>query len=142
MLSNSSKYALKALVYLALHTHENNKMTVKEVSAHVNVPKAYIAKLLQGLSKRNLISSTRGPKGGFYLNETNKAQPIINIVYAVEGRKHFNSCFLGQEDCDEERPCPLHNKIGPSRNMFLKTLQNTSVKDLAQDLKTKRTFIS
>ncbi len=58
MLSNSSKYALKAVLFLALHTDENNKMMVKDISARTNVPKAYIAKLLQELSKRNIISST------------------------------------------------------------------------------------
>ncbi len=141
MLSNSSKYALKAVIYLTLHTDENRKMTVKEMSSHIKVPQAYVAKLLQDLSKRNLISSTRGPKGGFYVNETNKSLPISHIVYAVEGRKQFSSCLLGLEDCNEEKPCPIHHLIGPSRKQLLEVLEKTSIAQLARDLKTKKAFL-
>lgn len=141
MLSNSSKYALKAVIYLALHTDDTRKMTVKDMSAHIEVPQAYVAKLLQNLSRLKLISSTRGPKGGFYVNEENKSSPISNIVYAVEGKKQFTSCILGLDDCNEERPCPIHHRIGPSRNQLLEILEKTSVAQLANDLKTKRTFL-
>ena len=141
MLSNSSKYALKAVIYLSLHTGDDRKITVKEMSAHISVPQAYVAKLLQNLSKQNLISSSRGPKGGFYMSEEDKAQPLSNIVYAVEGRKQFSSCLLGLEDCDEEKPCPLHYRIASSRKLFLEILENTSVAQLAHDLKTKHVFL-
>ena len=141
MLSNSSKYALKAVIYLTLHTGDHSKMTVKEMSAHIKVPQAYVAKLLQNLSKRNLISSTRGPKGGFYVSEEDKAQPLSNIVYAVEGRKQFSACLLGIEDCDKEKPCPLHHRIASTRKDFLEILERTSVAQLAYDLKTKNVFL-
>ncbi|MBT8179695.1 MAG: Rrf2 family transcriptional regulator [Eudoraea sp.] len=141
MLSNSSKYALKAVIYLTLHTDDTRKMTVKEISSHIQVPQAYVAKLLQDLSKRDLISSTRGPKGGFYVNETNKSLPISSIVYAVEGRKQFSSCLLGLEDCDEEKPCPVHHRIVSSRSRFLEVLEKTSIAQLAGDLKAKKAFL-
>ena len=78
MISNSSKYAIKAVLYLALHSSEENKVMVKDMAEPINVPQAYIAKLLQELAKRKLISSTRGPKGGFYLSEEDKKGNLIN----------------------------------------------------------------
>ncbi|MCE2613955.1 Rrf2 family transcriptional regulator [Flavobacteriaceae bacterium D16] len=141
MISNSSKYALKAVIFLALHTDDTRKMSVKEMSKHIKVPQPYIAKLLQELSKRNLISSTRGPRGGFYLNEANKSLPISEIVYAVEGRNQFSSCLLGLEDCDQAKPCPIHHLIGPPRNELLAILEKTTIAHLAHDLKTKNTFL-
>ncbi len=141
MLSNSSKYALKAVIYLTLHTDDTRKMTVKQMSSHIKVPQAYVAKLLQDLSKRNLISSTRGPKGGFYVDETNKSLPISSIIYAVEGRKQFSSCLLGLEDCNLDKPCPIHDRIAALRSQFLETLEETTVAQLAKDLKTKKAFL-
>ena len=141
MLSNSSKYALKAVIFLTLHTNDIRKMTVKEISSQIKVPQAYVAKLLQALSKRDIISSTRGPRGGFYLSEEDKAQPLANIVYAVEGKKQFSSCLLGLEECDEKMPCPLHNRIATSRSIILDVLENTSVAQLAEDLRLKRAFL-
>ncbi len=67
MFSNSSKYAIKAVLFLALNSNEDKKIMVKDIANPINVPQAYIAKLLQELSRQNVISSTRGPKGGFYL---------------------------------------------------------------------------
>ena len=74
MFSNSSKYAIKAILFLALNTNEKKRITIREIAEPINVPQAYIAKLLQELSRQNVISSARGPKGGFYLNEENSNQ--------------------------------------------------------------------
>ena len=91
MLSNSSKYAIKAVLFLALHSSEENKVIVKDISKPINVPQAYIAKLLQELVKAKIVTSVRGPKGGFYLNETNLAHSIMSIVNVIDGEKKLNS---------------------------------------------------
>ena len=90
MLSNSSKYALKAVLYLALNSDESNKLMVKDVARSIKVPQAYIAKLLQELSRRGVVSSTRGPKGGFYLNEDNLKRPLIDIIIPIDGEKRIH----------------------------------------------------
>lgn len=141
MLSNSSKYALKAVLYLALHTDENNKMMVKDISERINVPKAYIAKLLQELSKRKIISSTKGPKGGFYLNPSNRNETIIQIIEVIDGKKKMESCLLGLEDCNEQKPCPIHRLISPSRSKMIALLENKTINDLAKDLELNKTFL-
>lgn len=141
MLSNSSKYALKAVLFLALHTDENNKMMVKDISERINVPKAYIAKLLQELSKRRILSSTKGPKGGFYINEANKNQPIMKIIDIIDGKKRIESCALSLEDCNEHIPCPLHALINPSRSKMIALLESKTINDLAMDLKLNKAFL-
>ncbi len=141
MLSNSSKYALKAVLYLALHTDENNKMMVKDISERINVPKAYIAKLLQELSKRKIISSTKGPKGGFYLNPSNRNETIIQIIEVIDGKKKMESCLLGLEDCNEEKPCPIHRLISPSRSKMIALLESKTINDLATDLELNKAFL-
>jgi len=141
MLSNSSKYALKAVLFLALHTDENNKLMVKEISERINVPKAYIAKLLQELSKRKIISSTRGPKGGFYIDEADKNEPIIKIIEVIDSKKRIESCVLGLEDCNEHKPCSLHAIISPSRLKMIELLESKTINDLAKDLELNKTFL-
>lgn len=141
MLSTSSKYALKAVLYLALHTNNDRKMKVKEMSSQVTVPKAYLAKLLQDLAKRNLISSTRGPKGGFYLSERNKSQPLSSIIYAIEGHKSLNSCLIGLDYCNEDKPCPLHHLLSASRDQILNVIETVTIEAFAADLEAKKTFL-
>ena len=141
MLSNSSKYAIKAVLFLALHSNEGKKIMAKDISKPINVPQAYSAKLLQELVRANLVSSTRGPKGGFYLNEKNKNQPVINILNIIEGENNLTSCMLSLEKCNEDKPCPLHNLLSPSRNKILKNLQLRTVKELALEVKLGNAFL-
>jgi Rrf2 family protein len=141
MLSNSSKYALKAVIYLALHTDENNKMMVKDISARINVPKAYIAKLLQGLAKRKIISSAKGPKGGFYINPSNKNRTLMEVIEVIDGKQKIESCVLGLEDCNEQKPCPIHTLIGPLKSKMIELLDSKTINDLASDLKLNKVFL-
>ena len=68
MFSNSSKYVIKAILFLAVKSGEDNRVMVKEMAQPINVPQAYLAKLLQELSRKDIISSKKGPNGGFYLS--------------------------------------------------------------------------
>jgi Rrf2 family protein len=141
MLSNSSKYAIKAVLYLSLHSNESQKIMVKDIAKPINVPQAYIAKLLQELVKEDLVSSARGPKGGFYLNKDNNSQKVINILKIIDGEKRLTSCMLSLEQCDEDKPCPLHNVLSPSRQKILKILNEKSVSDLALAVKKGEAFL-
>lgn len=139
--SNSSKYAIKAVLFLALHSSDKRKVMVKDISEPINVPQAYIAKLLQQLVKENIVSSTRGPKGGFYLNEDNLNRSILSIVNIIDGDRKLNACMLSLETCNEEKPCPLHNTLNVYRNEVLKNLKSKTVKELALEVKERRAFL-
>lgn len=141
MLSNSSKYALKAVLYLALNSDEDHKILAKNISEPINVPKAYIAKLLQELSRHGLVSSTRGPKGGFFLNEENRTRSLIQIVDVIDGEHRLKSCMLSLKDCDEKHPCPLHELVGNTKMNFIKKLEETTINDLVVDLEQQKSFL-
>ncbi len=141
MFSNSSKYAIKAVLYLALNSNEEKKIMVKDIAGPINVPKAYIAKLLQELSRQKTISSTKGPKGGFYLSEEDKKQPLKRIIHVIDGEKRLSSCLLSLEKCNDEKPCPLHKLAAPLRNELLVSLENKTICDLAKDVREGNSFL-
>lgn len=134
MFSNSAKYALNAVLYLSLHTHEDKKLMTKDLSDRINVPKPYLAKILQDLSRHGIISSTKGPKGGFYLSEDNRKLSLIEIVEVMDGKQRLNSCVLGFEACNNENPCALHHIVGRANTEFVKNLQETTIQDLISDI--------
>ena len=141
MFSNSAKYAMKAVLYLALHASKEKKVQAHELSKEIDVPKAYMAKLLQELVRHELISSTRGPKGGFYLTESNRNNPLIKVVYLFDGEEPFKSCVLGLKQCDESKPCPLHEKISPYRWSLLTAMEFNTIQDFADDLGRHRSYL-
>jgi len=141
MLSNSSKYALKAVLYLAVNSNESNKILAKSISEPINVPQAYIAKLLQELSRHNIVTSTKGPNGGFYLNKVNRATPLIEIINVIDGENRINSCLLSLQNCNEEKPCPLHAFAGPFRSDLIKNLEEKTIQDLVIDIDQGKSFL-
>ncbi len=114
---------------------------VKDIAEPINVPQAYIAKLLQELARQKIISSTRGPKGGFYLSEDDKKQPLENIVHVIDGEKRLTSCLLSLEACNEEKPCPLHKMAAPLRAKLLDSLENKTICDLAKDVRDGNSYL-
>ena len=141
MFSTSSKYAIKAVLYLALKTNEKKKITVKEIAEPINVPKAYIAKLLQELSRQKIISSTRGPKGGFYLSDENKKQPLINIISALKGEEKMHNCLLNLKHCNEAKPCPLHELASPLRSKLFKNLNSKTIQEISEEINRGEVFL-
>ena len=141
MFSNSSKYALKAVLYLAVNSSETHKILAKNISEPINVPQAYIAKLLQELSRHNIVSSCRGPKGGFYLSDSNRKITLIRIVDVIDGENRLNSCLLSLENCNNEKPCPLHGFAAPFRTDLLENLKKNTIDDLAVSIKSGDSFL-
>ena len=135
MLSNSSKYAIKAVLFLAINSNQDKKIMVKDIYSDINVSETYLAKLLQKLSRHNIISSSRGPKGGFFLTDRELHQSLIEIVRVIDGEKHIHSCVLGISQCDAKDPCVLHDLLGPSKTNFMKILATTTIYDVVHNLK-------
>ena len=141
MLSNSSKYAIKAVLYLAVHASQNHKVLAKDMSGPTNIPKAYLSKILQELTRHKIVSSMRGPGGGFYLSDDNKETPLLQIVRVIDGDTRLTSCLLSLNECDAEHPCPLHDLVGDTKSNFVKNLEKTTVGNLIEDVRSGKSFL-
>ena len=141
MLSKSSKYAIKAVLFLALNTTKDKKLMVKDIFEPINVPQAYIAKLLQELSRKQIISSSRGSKGGFFLSKANRTHTIMDIIRALDTEKGMETCLLSLKYCDDKKPCPLHQIMDPYRSELLGKLTEKTIEELSNEIKAGKTFL-
>jgi len=135
MISNQSKYAIRGVIYLAIHGSELNKLGSKEVGENINVPVPFLAKIFQHLNKKKLITSSKGPKGGFYLNKDQLSGNLMSIIECIDGYDNFNSCFIGLPKCSDENPCAIHHLAAPLRNQMIQTLKNESITEFIKDTK-------
>jgi Rrf2 family protein len=126
---------------LAVNSNKSNKILAKNISEPINVPQAYIAKLLQELSKHNIVSSMRGPNGGFYMDEQNLKTPLINIITVIDGDNRLNSCLLSIQNCNSSKPCPLHDFAASYRVHLLENLEKSTIKDMVEGIKAKKSFL-
>jgi len=141
MLSNSSKYAIRSVLYLAVYTDDVRKMGSKEVAETIKVPAPFLAKILQKLVKNELISSTKGPRGGFYLTERDRLNTMLDIVACIDGLDLLSDCFLGLPRCGDENPCAIHHIIAPFKATLTEEMGDKTIADFAKETKEGKSFL-
>lgn len=132
MLSLTCKTAIKSVIYLAIKFKTGEKAGIKEVAAYINASEHSVGKILQTLVKQEVINSTKGPTGGFYINLKQNNQPVINIIYAIDGKEIFDECGLGLSKCSSLHPCPMHNDYKIIRDQFKQIFKQKKVADLCE----------
>nr|AWJ66311.1 Rrf2 family transcriptional regulator [uncultured bacterium] len=132
MFSKTCKYAIRAMLYLAIHSDEEHKCGVEEIATELNVPKDFLAKILQQLTRHHLAASTKGRNGGFYLNEANKDASLLLVIEAIDGPETFTSCILGLPSCSNETPCTFHPQAVECRNSIVQILKKESIRDTSK----------
>ncbi len=141
MLSHTCKTAIKAVIYLSAKSCEGKKAGVKEIARMIGASEHTVGKSLQTLVRKNIINSTKGPNGGFYLDELQQNQPIYNIVETIEGEDIFKACGLGLSECSESHPCPLHDDYKVVRELIEKIFREKKISDLKEPVSSGLAFL-
>ena len=123
---------------------QQNLMTVspKEIAAEINSPQAFTAKILQALVKHKVINSVKGAYGGFEIDKNNISNvKLAQIVNAIDGDSIYSRCGLGLETCDENHPCPVHDKFKGVRDELKHMLEDTNLEELALNITSGASFL-
>ena len=137
MFSKTCEYGIRATIFIASESYQNKRVGLKDIAKKIDSPEAFTAKILQILSKDNIINSIKGVGGGFEIpRETMKNIKLAQIVNALEGDSVFTGCGLGLTHCSEDHPCPMHEKFKSIRNELAFMLENTNLEELALVIKT------
>ncbi|HKO78617.1 MAG TPA: Rrf2 family transcriptional regulator [Flavobacterium sp.] len=142
MFSKTCEYGIRATIFIASESYQNKRVGLKDIAKKIDSPEAFTAKILQILSKDNIINSIKGVGGGFEIpRETMREIKLAQIVNALEGDRVFTGCGLGLTHCSEDHPCPMHEKFKSIRNELAFMLENTNLEELALGIKTGDTFL-
>lgn len=142
MFSKSCGYGIRASIYITKQSLKSRKVSLIEVAQHTDAPPAFMAKILQKLTKTDLLSSLKGPGGGFFVPvERVEAVSLYQIVLAIDGDGIFENCTLGLRKCDGQKPCPMHFKFSLIRDEMKADLQQTTLRFLAEQVSDGVTFL-
>jgi Rrf2 family protein len=142
MFSKSCEYAIKAALYICSNTKNGERLGIKQIAEEIESPEPFTAKILQELARKGIISSAKGPGGGFYIDPGAPAIPMMDIVEAIDGKRAFERCGLGLKECSEDHPCPIHKEFKSYSARLKNLLTNKSLQDMARTIKEGRTFIN
>lgn len=128
MFSKTCEYAIRAMIFISQKSEKGVRVGIKEISIGIDSPEHFIAKILQNLSRKGLVSSYKGPHGGFFLEKESNVT-LADIVKAIDGEKLFVNCGLGLAYCSESHPCPIHNDFKKIRNNISDMLHNSKLSE-------------
>jgi Rrf2 family iron-sulfur cluster assembly transcriptional regulator len=137
MLSNTSRYAIRALIYLAIHNEKDQKTGIKKIAEDLEIPSPFLGKILQTLAKQKVLNSTKGPNGGFSISEKMQNISLYEIIKIIDGEDLFDRCLISSKTCAELEgtPCAMHNHYGPIRESISKMFSEHTIALLAKEFK-------
>jgi len=107
MISHTAEYAIRAAVHLA-ENDEAAPLNVGELASALGAPRNYLSKILGSLAREGILTSARGPAGGFRLavsSDRLRLSRIVGLFDPLPGRR----CLLGRPRCSEKNPCSAHH---------------------------------
>jgi Rrf2 family transcriptional regulator, iron-sulfur cluster assembly transcription factor len=136
MLSNSCRYGIRAVIYLASRTSGDDKIGIKQISNDLDLPMPFLGKILQLLAKQKILSSSKGPHGGFSLLKDPRNITLLDIVNTIDGYDTFTNCVMYRGTCEgvsmEKKICPLHEEYEKTRSELVKLFSDKTVYELVK----------
>lgn len=143
MFSKATEYALRATIYIAQKSSEENKLGIDAIAKAIDSPKSFTAKILQSLTRGNkVISSVRGPNGGFYITDKAKKLPVRAVLLAMGESEILDKCVLGLNKCSEIKPCPMHNQYKIIKQQLIGLFETKTIQQLADDINSGDVYIN
>ena len=130
LFSKSFGYALRGILYVAMMSDEKRKIRIDEMANRLSVPRHFLGKIMNKVVKKGILASTKGPNGGFSLNNTTLSTSLLTLVESMDGLEQFDGCVLRLRKCNEEYPCPLHHSMIAYKNDLLRIFSGTSIGNL------------
>ncbi|MFV0345113.1 MAG: RrF2 family transcriptional regulator [Bacteroidales bacterium] len=137
--SKSCKYAIRACTYLFSNTNgvetEDKLIQLTEITNDLELPKFFLAKILNELTRRGAISAYKGMRGGYTANDRTGSITVYEIIVFISGERSLNICLLGDDQCayiDEKvGKCEMHTVSLEMREHLHGIFKDVTIEKLA-----------
>lgn len=130
-LNNTCTYAIRAALHVAAsQPADGGFVSTRRIAEDLDVPFAFLTKVLQGLGQAGILASQRGATGGVSLARPAEAITLHDVLVAVGGDGVFRECLLGLPNCSDTKPCALHQPWSEQRTRLATLFSQTTLAEL------------
>jgi Rrf2 family iron-sulfur cluster assembly transcriptional regulator len=129
-LTTKGRFAVTAMLDLSMHHHEG-PVTLAGISERQRISLSYLEQLFGKLRRRELVSSVRGPGGGYNLGRDPASISVADIIRAVDEVLDATQCG-GKSNCHDEHICMTHNLWASLNKRMYEYLDSVSLADLVK----------
>ncbi len=130
-ITRETDYAIRAVLYLS--EKSNKSISVTELHEKLDIPKTFLAKILQKLNRIGILESSRGVSGGFKLAKPPSKISLYDVVHAIQGEVIVNQCAVDGEICSRKEICSVHPVWRKIEAMIIRELKTVNFSTLAQN---------
>lgn len=129
-LTRAADYAVRVMIHLA-SVERDERVSLPAMSAATGAPESFLSKVLQSLTRARLITSRRGPSGGFEISPRGRRSSVRDVIEAIDGRLCLNVCLSERRPCPRKNWCPAHPVWVKAQAAMLDVLGAAHIADLA-----------
>lgn len=129
-LTTKGRYAVTAMLDLAIH-HGSGPIALADIAQRQGISLSYLEQLFSRLRKRSLVSSVRGPGGGYNLARGAEEISIAEVISAVDENVDTTRCG-GAHNCQNNGPCLTHDLWQDLSERIYDYLNRISLQDLVE----------
>jgi Rrf2 family protein len=134
-LSKKADYALIAMKHLATRTDAASS-SAREIAEQYDIPVELMAKVLQRLARRGLVSSLQGTRGGYRLSRPTTRISVADIIEAIEGPLRVTACSTEEENCGQYAKCSVRDPLWKIKDRIVSALSDCSLEEIVSDTTT------
>lgn len=127
LLTRNTDYAVRALVAMAVR---KSIVTVSELVIELKIPKPFLRRILQRLTKADMLVSLKGKRGGFMLKRSPVKIRLVDLMVVFQGQIHLNECLFKKNVCPDRKRCLLRSKISEIEKFALTKLRSITIAKL------------
>lgn len=131
MLSQTSEYAIRAVLHVAL-TGSSDPVKLEQIADALEAPRNYLSKTLHQLGRAGVLASGRGRNGGFRLAVPPDELTLADIVAPFEPATLARRCLIGDGECSDETACAVHGRWKLIAEPMLAFFRHTTIADLME----------
>jgi len=135
-LSTKAQYAVRAMVSLSLH-HEEGPVSIKDISAREAISLPYLEQLFVKLRRGEIVTSVRGPGGGYRLARPADEIRVDQIIDSVEETLVPVSCMDADGSCQCDEQCVTHTVWQGLGERIRSFLSSITLEDLTREAREK-----
>ena len=131
-LSKKADYALMAMKHLATRPDAASS-SAREIAEQYDIPIELMAKVLQRLARRGLVTSLQGTRGGYRLSRPVSQISVADIIEAIEGPLRVTACSTEEENCGQYAKCSVRDPLWKIKDRIVSALSDCSLQEIVSD---------
>ena len=128
LITRDSDYAVQAVCFIA--EKKEGRVSVRDLVRKLQIPRHFLRRILQVLSKKGILKSYKGRGGGFSLSVRPSFLSLLDIIIVFQGDIRLNGHTFKKKKCPHIRTCRIKKELDPIEKRMIAGLKSITISSI------------